>query len=152
MVTGAACIAGVVLLTVAVVVADGPTSLDQSLSSWVDRHRSPGAASLMEVLAVAGSAMAIRVVGVGCLIGGLARDGRRSILFVIPTTLSESLTTNPIELVIADPTRRTTSRRALLRVLLSVRPRHHCALVRSRRCAGEVRPPAGQDLLVVRPP
>ncbi|MCU1496297.1 MAG: hypothetical protein JWM47_250 [Acidimicrobiales bacterium] len=38
---GAACLAVVALLTVATVAADGPTSLDQALTSWVAQHCSP---------------------------------------------------------------------------------------------------------------
>lgn len=103
MAVGAACLAGVALLTLAAVVANGPTSLDQTLSTWVAQQRSPGAVSLMEVVTVAGSAVAIWLVGVGCLIWGFARDAWRPIRFVIPTALAASLITNLMKLVIARP-------------------------------------------------
>lgn len=100
---GAACFTVVALLTVVAVAADGPTSIDQGLASWVAEHRSPAVVSVMEVVTVAGSAVAIWLVGVGCAIWGIARDEWRPISFVIPTALVASLTTNLMKLVIARP-------------------------------------------------
>ena len=100
---GAACLGLVTLLTVTAVAADGPTTLDQALSAWVSQHRSPGVVSLMEIVTVAGSAVAIWLVGVGCAIWGFAQDEWRPIRFVVPTALAASLTSNLMKLVIARP-------------------------------------------------
>lgn len=100
---GVVCLATVALLTVVVVLAEGPTAVDSSLSSWVAEHRSTAVVSLMEVVTVAGSAVAIWLVGVGCTIWGFARNDWRPLRFVIPTALAASLATNVMKLVVARP-------------------------------------------------
>lgn len=100
---GVSCLATAALLTLVVVLADGPTPVDDTVSSWVAVHRSAWVISVMEVVTIAGSATAIWLVGAGCALWGASRHGWRPFWFVIPTALVASLATNLVKLAIARP-------------------------------------------------